>query len=84
MQLYQEVASRAGATIKVPTLWIYAARDPFYEEATTRQWFKAFTDAGGKGEYVYISDHSLENGHWVINSLALWEAAVDKYLSQLP
>jgi len=37
-----------------------------------------------RAKYVFISDHSLENGHYVIRSLDLWEATVDKYLSQLP
>jgi len=50
MKLHEKVASSAGAALKVPTLWIYGARDSFYEEGASSQWFKAFKDAGGKGE----------------------------------
>ena len=84
LELQERLLGRTGAKLAAPTLWVYGARDPFYSEATTRRWFKAFVDSGGKGEYFFIKEHNLEHGHQVANSLALWEAAADRYLKSLP
>jgi pimeloyl-ACP methyl ester carboxylesterase len=84
LQLQKDLLARAGKQFAAPTLWIYGARDSFLTEATTRQFFQAFTDAGGKGEYIFISNHTLDNGHTIVRDLALWESAVDSYLKTLP
>lgn len=83
MQFQGDELAAAGKKAPVPTLWIYAARDVFYSETVTRQFFKAFTDAGGRGDYVYIGDHPLENGHGIASQLPLWRARVDRFLSEL-
>ena len=38
------------------------ARDPFYDQNITREFFRFWQEAGGKGEYVYIVEHALANG----------------------
>jgi len=75
--------AEAARQSAAPSIWIYAARDPFYAEATTRQFFRAYQEGGGRGEYVFVADHSLPNGHTVASSLPLWEAAVDGFLKKL-
>jgi pimeloyl-ACP methyl ester carboxylesterase len=76
------LASLAGATF-APTLWIYAARDPYYDEAVTRQFFESFTGAGGKGDYFYVQSHALPMGHSVGTDSALWQQRVDAFLNGL-
>lgn len=41
--------TEAGRRSRAPSLWIYAARDELYEEATTREFFRVFREAGGVG-----------------------------------
>jgi hypothetical protein len=37
--------------VRVPSLWVYASRDPFYSEAVTRGMFDSFVQDGGAGKY---------------------------------
>lgn len=69
--------------ITAPTLWVYAARDPFYDETVTRQFFESFTAAGGKGDYFYVQSHTLPIGHSVATDSALWQQRVDVFLDGL-
>jgi pimeloyl-ACP methyl ester carboxylesterase len=54
LNLQRRLLERAGAGYRGPTLWVYAARDPFYAEPLTRQLFEAFTTGGGQGQYFFI------------------------------
>lgn len=83
LTLQSSLLSQDGAKVAVPTLWIYAARDPFYSEATTRQWFASYVNGGGAGNYFFVGTHSLGNGHQVATNLSLWEAAAEAYLKGL-
>jgi pimeloyl-ACP methyl ester carboxylesterase len=73
----------AGRGGPAPSLWIYAARDALYGESVTRELFRAYQDAGGAGEYVFIRDHPLPNGHLIASNLPAWEAAVGAFLEKL-
>jgi pimeloyl-ACP methyl ester carboxylesterase len=75
--------TQAGKRSTAPSVWIYAARDPLYDEATTRELFRAYREGGGRGEYVFVRDHSLPSGHNVASALPLWEAAVEGFLKGL-
>jgi pimeloyl-ACP methyl ester carboxylesterase len=75
--------AKAGKESTPPSVWIYAARDPLYDEATTREFFRAYREAGGRGEYVFVRDHALPSGHNVASSLPLWRSPVDTFLKGL-
>ncbi len=72
-------------TTGAPTLWIYAARDPFYEdtEPITRRLFDSFVAAGGKGDYFFVASHTLPMGHLVATDAKLWDQRVDAFLEAL-
>jgi pimeloyl-ACP methyl ester carboxylesterase len=73
----------AGRESKAPSLWTYATRDLLYGERTTREFFRAYQEAGGRGEHVFVEKHDLPNGHLIAATLPLWEAAVDRFLKRL-
>ena len=79
-RLFKDIGARLS---KVPTLWIYAARDPFYPETTTRGFFAAFQSGGGTGDCFYVAEHSLRIGHIVATDPALWSAKVDAFTAAL-
>lgn len=83
MQFQGDQLAAAGKRARVPTVWIYAARDVFYSETVTRQFFKAFMEAGGRGDYVFISEHPLQNGHGIASQRSLWGSRVDRFLGEL-
>ena len=72
-----------GKRALAPTVWIYGARDVNYSEIVTRGFFRTFTEAGGQGNYVFIADHTLPNGHNIVNQLPLWQDHVTRFLALL-
>ena len=74
---------RAAKKYTGPSVWFYAARDPFYNEAVVREFHRYWTDAGGKGEFVYIDDHTLPSGHVVATNQALWGKQVQALLDKI-
>jgi dienelactone hydrolase len=83
MQFQTEQLASAGTKARVPTLWIYAARDVFYSETVSRQFFTTFTNAGGRGDYVFINEHALRNGHAIATQLPIWSTRADQFLAEL-
>lgn len=84
LRLQRDALARIGQRLDgVPTQWVYASRDPFYAESTTRGFFASFTTAGGRGDYLFVDKHELPSGHSVATRPALWSAAVDAFLGRL-
>ena len=75
--------TRAAKQARSPSVWVYAARDPFYREGVPRELFGSWQDAGGQGEFVFINEHSLPSGHMVATNAALWERQVDAFLKAM-
>lgn len=81
--LQRERLASFGKTVRAPTLWIHAARDPFYADAVTRELFAAFTGAGGTGRYDFVETHTLPNGHLVATDASLWQQQAGAFLDAL-
>jgi pimeloyl-ACP methyl ester carboxylesterase len=75
--------ARAAKQTRAPSIWFYAARDPFYKEGVPRELLRSWQDAGGQAEYIFINDHSLPSGHIVASNVALWERQVDAFLKTI-
>lgn len=76
--------TRAGKRTVAPSIWIYAARDPYYAEATSRgEFFRTWREAGGQGEYFYVTEHSLPIGHDVASDGGLWGPQVDDFMKRI-
>lgn len=75
--------ARAAKQTHAPSIWFYAARDPFYKEGVQQELFRSWQDAGGQGEYVFISEHTLQNGHMIASNPALWEKQADAFLKTI-
>jgi hypothetical protein len=75
----ESAAKRAGA----PTIWFYAARDPFYKEGVPQELHRYWQGAGGRAEFVYVAQHSLPNPHLALSDPRLWEPQADAFLKTL-
>jgi pimeloyl-ACP methyl ester carboxylesterase len=75
--------TRAAKQTRVPSIWIYAARDPFYSENAPRELLRAWREAGGQAEYIFVAEHQLPSGHAIASNAALWERQVDTFLSAI-
>ena len=74
---------RAAKRFSGPSVWFYAARDPFYKDGVAQGLHKYWTDAGGKGEFIYITDHNLQSGHFVATNPSLWSKQVEALLTKI-
>lgn len=50
--LLKRLFSDYGASARIPTLWIYAENDMYWGPRLPQEWFDAFRDSGGHGEFA--------------------------------
>ena len=73
--------SRAAKGFSGPTMWIYAARDPNYNDRLREELIRAWREGGGRADYLYIAEHSLPNPHLALQAPSLWAKQVDAFLA---
>jgi dienelactone hydrolase len=79
-RLIERMFGEYGRSARVPMLWIYTENDQFFGERYPREWFKAFKDAGGVGEFVQFPPHG-EDGHSLFTRFpATWQPVVSEFL----
>ena len=61
-QLLERMFHTYGKTAKIPMLWIYAENDMYFGAKYPREWFEAFSSAGGKAEFVQFPPQG-DDGH---------------------
>ena len=72
-----------GASNRRPTLWLYSANDRFWGRVHPREWYAAFTIAGGRGEFLELPADK-NNGHFVFNrNPPLWQPAFERFVAKL-
>lgn len=72
--------SNYGRTSRVPTLWIYAANDTFFEPSVAREFYRAFADSGGMAEFIAHPRHGEDGHNLVYRGIELWTPYVDAFL----
>ena len=75
--------SRAAKQARMPTIWIYAVRDPLYKDGLPAELVRVWREAGGQAEFVNVTEHALPNAHLVPSDATLWERPMDAFLKQL-
>ncbi|MCJ7451204.1 MAG: alpha/beta fold hydrolase [Steroidobacteraceae bacterium] len=79
----REAFARYGSANRLPTLWMYSANDRVWGPVYPRQWFAAFTRAGGRGQFIDLPADK-NNGHYIFNrNAAAWHPAFEGFVSQL-
>jgi dienelactone hydrolase len=69
-----------GKSARIPTLWIYTENDLYMGPTQPKEWFDAFTAAGGVGEYTRFPPHG-EDGHGLFTRApAIWAPRVLEFL----
>ena len=62
------------------SLWLYGDDDSFYSIEYSRANHAAFASAGGVGDFHELTRGPGLNGHFLINSPALWSELIDHYI----
>lgn len=69
-----------GASAKVPMLWIYTENDMYMGPKHPREWFDAYSGAGGAAEFVQFPPHG-EDGHSLFTRFPeVWQPRVLQFL----
>ena len=70
-----------GETARIPTLWIYAENDGFFNPRLARKFYEAFIGAGGIAELIQTGPYGRE-GHNLFNKggIERWRPMVDDFL----
>lgn len=69
-------ASYGSSHSNVPVLWIQTEGDRSVSMAHARNWFGAFADAGGQGEFQAFPSYRDDSHAWFANEPAQWRATV--------
>jgi dienelactone hydrolase len=73
---------RRGARYPGDTLWLYGDGDTFYPLSHSRENFRAFEAAGGKGRF-HAFPLPESRGHNLFTAPDVWTSTVDEYLTRL-
>ncbi|AMP07620.1 alpha/beta hydrolase family protein [Collimonas pratensis] len=72
-----------GKTSKAPMLWVYTENDLFFGPQYSRQWYAAFSKAGGQAEYKLLPPFG-KNGHTLFSAgTKVWAPVVEDFLSRV-
>lgn len=69
-----------GETARVPSLWIYAENDQFFGVAYPREWFTAYRDAGGTGDFVQVPPIGSDGHLYFSRFAASWQPRISEFL----
>jgi pimeloyl-ACP methyl ester carboxylesterase len=76
----QRLCGAYGVSTRIPTLWIYTENDLYFGPEYPRQWYAAFTQAGGQGEFVQFPALG-EDGHALFTRFpGEWQPIVLQFL----
>ena len=69
-----------GRTARLPTLWLYTENDRYFGAKYPRQWFEAFREAGGEGEFHQFPPHGTDGHKLFTSHPATWQPVVLDFL----
>ena len=78
--LLAELFATYGATARIPTLWLYSTNDRYWGPELPKAWLKAFTDQGGKAEFVELPAHGDDGHSSFTRNPDAWKPAVEGFL----
>jgi dienelactone hydrolase len=78
--LLTELFRSYGARARIPTLWLYSDNDQHFGRDLPRIWFKAFTDAGGQGQFVALPSYRDDGHGSFTHNPTTWRPALETFL----
>jgi dienelactone hydrolase len=76
----KEVFAQAGASSRVPSLWIYTENDQYFGPAHSRAWHAAYIAAGGKADYRLLPPFGPDGHTLFVNGARIWQPLVAEFL----
>ena len=69
-----------GKTARIPTLWIYSENDQWMGPTFPREWFQAYKENGGTGEFVLYPPHGQDGHNLFVEGINVWRPQAFQWL----
>jgi dienelactone hydrolase len=70
-----------GESSSVPMLWVYAENDHFFGPQLAAEFYRAFTEGGGKAQFVSAGPFGTDGHHlFSADGIPIWMPIVDEFL----
>ncbi len=79
----KQVFAEAGKTSRVPALWVYTENDQYFGPVHTREWYQAFSAAGGKAEFSLLPPFDKDGHTLFVRGSKIWQPLVAGFLDAL-
>jgi dienelactone hydrolase len=73
-----------GATVRVPTLWVYAENDQYFAPALARTMFDSFKARGGTGVFLPMPPFDRDGHRLFGYGVRIWGPPVGDFLNGVP
>ncbi len=82
-QRVERLFADAAATSTAPMAWFYWPDDLFFGEAAPRAWFRAWSDAGGRGRFNTFAPVGGDGHNGFNLDMDHWTPVVDRFLAEI-
>ncbi len=72
-----------GKTARIPTLWFYSGNDEYFGPKLPREWFNAYRDTGGTGQFVLLPSLAGGGHGSFTKQPANWQPKVEAFLERV-
>ncbi|MDU2064003.1 MAG: alpha/beta hydrolase [Sporomusaceae bacterium] len=72
-----------GKTSRIPTLWLYATNDHYFNPDLAQAMVKAYQSAGGNAAFVTLPDFSDDGHRSFVGNQKAWSPAITAFLATL-
>ena len=70
-----------GESSRVPMLWVYAENDHFFSPQIAAEFYRAFTEGGGRAQFVTAGPFGSDGHHlFSADGIPIWAPIVDSFL----
>jgi dienelactone hydrolase len=72
-----------GKTSRIPTLWLYAANDHYFNPVLAHSMYKAYKDNGGHAEFIALPSFGDDGHKSFAGNRTVWAPYVNEFLQKL-
>lgn len=76
----KDMFANYGTTSRMPMLWVYAEDDAYFGPKYPREWFDAFKDKGGVGEFMQVPPTGKDGHGLFSNAPEIWRPKALEFL----
>ncbi len=72
-----------GKTSRVPTLWLYADNDHYFQPALAQSMYKAYTNNGGLAKFINLPPYGDDGHRSFVGNRSVWFPYIHQFLKDI-